>query len=311
MDNLLEAVQEQATKSILQCRMVEEFPDLPDAGETMDKMKKEYEKVDIKEELKEQQEKAREQIKEKFDEAQQFMKDSINNVMDQCKQAVEEVKADLKDLGVSAGCLIVATAEFITRIALVPVAIIGVAPLGPAILSNLIPPLLKQLKAEGDNLSKIYDECSTKMEKLGLSRLSSLGRSRAGGLTGLIDFGPISSVMSIVQTAQATAKPFILAVGANVGGSTGTTPSIEAPVTQDYTAEDCTNFSYIIPPLDPEEDPGDVSAGNCSKFEPLQVEYKKDENGNPILDSSGNLVEDPDYQYTPDCNNCKNYKGRI
>lgn len=299
MDNLLESITNKAAESILQVRMSKCIPATPnpdDITNGMDNMFSENSPKrpegisdekweEYQQKMKEKRDKAKEEAKELVNNAEKEAEAAIKDAASRGKQAMEEIMGDLSDLGIYSGMLIVATADFLVRIALVPVAIISATPLGPGIASQMIPTLLKQLKAEGDNLSKIYDECSNKMSKLGLEDIvESSSKTRASVP---IDISPINSVLSIVKGAQSTAKPLILAVGASVGGDTGTTPDVEPPITIDYSAKDCTNFSYIVPPSIPEEE-GDISPENCSRFEAMS-----------------------DQDSTVSCNNCKHFNKRI
>lgn len=237
----------------------------------------------------------------------------------QAQQKISEVKSDITDLGTSCGLLVTTTAQFAARIAMIPPAIISVTPLGPGVSPQLVPPMLQQLKAEGDQLSKVYDDCNSKMTKLGLKTL-------------MRKLPLIGSVTSVIDTAMGIAEAFIPLTGSfvtivttkvvegisgeiedlveDVSDKVGEIANIVSPIDINYSASNCSSFSYKVAPPDPETNPGDVSASNCTSFSTLKVEYKKDEDGNPIIDENGNLVEDPNASYTPDCNNCKNYKGK-
>ena len=294
MDNLIKSVADKAAESVLQSRMAKCIPVTPSADDLTKGMEDMYDKnapkrpkgisdekwEEYKQKMKEQRDKAKEETKELANKAKEEAEAAVKDAAARGKQAINELKGDLLDLGIAAGMLIVATADFMVRIALVPVAIISATPMGPGVASQLIPALLKQLKAEGDNLSKIYDECDNKMSKLGLNDIVS---SR---ISVPIDLGPINSVLSIVKGAQSTAKPFILAVGASVGDTAGSVPDIKPPISFDYSAKDCTNFSYIVPPTIP-EDEGDISPENCSNFEAMN-----------------------DQDSTRSCNNCKHFNKR-
>lgn len=303
MQNVLDSVIEDAGKAIVQARMVEQFPDLPNDAEVKanceEKFKSKYEgsKKQISDDIKRKQAEAREKISSAIESGKQKAIDAINNVGEQCKQALEEVKADLSDLGTAAGLLTVGTLDFLSRIAMVPPAIISATPMGPGVSTNLVPPMLKDLMAEGNQLSKQYDDCTSKMNKLGLERLASIGKSRSSSdLLGSvsINFGVISSISSsFISPAMSAAKPLILAVGASVGGESGSEPEVEAPISIDYKATDCSNFAYINAPSTP-DDPGDISVGNCLNF--LAMIEKENADGTDATEKS--------------CNNCKNYLKR-
>lgn len=301
MENLLGEVIDKAAESILQVRMSKCIPTTPNPDDITNGMDEMYNNNPPKrpegvsdeewdeylQKMKNKRDKSKEETKNLVNDAKKESESAINDAASRGKQAMNEIIGDLSDLGIFSGMLIVATADFLARIALIPVAIISATPLGPGVASQMIPTLLKQLKAEGDNLSKIYDECSNKMSKLGLEDIVKESSYKSILLSNSIDVSPINSVLNIVKTAQSTAKPLILAVGADVGGDSGTSPDIDPPITINYYARDCTNFSYIVPPSTPEEI-GDISPENCSRFE--------------AIDSRDTTIS---------CNNCKHFNKRI
>lgn len=290
MQNLLDSIKETAGEAIVQTRMVEQFPDLPSSEEISNKCDEVYNtnKEGLREDIKKKRDEIKNKMSNSIESGKQKAIDSINNAKEQCKQAIEEVTADLNDLGTSAGLLTVGSVDFLSRIAMVPPAIISTTPMGPGVSPSLIPPMLKDLMAEGNQLSKQYDDCTSKMNKLGLDRLAGLGKSRASSdlLNNVnINFGAISSITSIVQNAMSVAKPLILATGASVGGDTGEEPSVESPIEIEYNARDCTNFLSNI--IDPDADLNvDITAEDCLNF---------------IEMISGNGTT---------CNNCKNYNKK-
>lgn len=290
MQNLLDSIKETAGEAIVQARMVEQFPDLPSSEEISNKCDEVYNtnKEGLREDIKKKRDEIKNKMSNSIESGKQKAIDSINNAKEQCKQAIEEVTADLNDLGTSAGLLTVGSVDFLSRIAMVPPAIISTTPMGPGVSPSLIPPMLKDLMAEGNQLSKQYDDCTSKMNKLGLDRLAGLGKSRASSdlLNNVnINFGAISSITSIVQNAMSVAKPLILATGASVGGDTGEEPSVESPIEIEYNARDCTNFLSNI--IDPDADLNvDITAEDCLNF---------------IEMISGNGTA---------CNNCKNYNKK-
>lgn len=290
MQNLLDSIKETAGEAIVQARMVEQFPDLPSSEEISNKCDEVYNtnKEGLREDIKKKRDEIKNKMSNSIESGKQKAIDSINNAKEQCKQAIEEVTADLNDLGTSAGLLTVGSVDFLSRISMVPPAIISTTPMGPGVSPSLIPPMLKDLKAEGNQLSKQYDDCTSKMNKLGLDRLAGLGKSRASSdlLNNVnINFGAISSITSIVQNAKSVAKPLILATGASVGGDTGEEPSVESPIEIEYNARDCTNFLSNI--IDPDADLNvDITAEDCLNF---------------IEMISGNGTA---------CNNCKNYNKK-
>lgn len=281
MDNLLSSVIDKASETLLQLKVSKTLPELPDSSEVTGNMdnvfsENEPEKPEnmedskweeYKEKMKKKREEAKKSMTEGINKAVEDQKNAIKNAVSNNIQGFKEIKSDLTDLGTCAGLLTVGSAEFATRIALVPPAIISATPMGPGVSAQLVPPLIKSLKGEGDNLSKVYDDCSSKMDKLGLNDVLSESSSRSASKFG-IDISPISTILSVVGGAMSLAKPLILMVGSSVGGESGTPPEVEPPISIEYNAEDCSNFIYITPPIDPET-PGDISPENCNKFTPM------------------------------------------
>lgn len=259
MKNLLSALSAKAAQAIIQKKYQDSLPEFEDES---DKIKD----PEVKKKYKETLNNAREDMKKRGEE----MLDKANEKLGQMYIQMIE---DFNELGTDLGHLSVGTAMFTSRVAMVPPALISVTPMGPGVSAQLAPPMLQQLKAEGDNLSAVYDRIDARVSKLGLK--------------GLVNSVPIiGSVMSIVETTQAVAKPLITIVGANVGDIVGDIPmpEIEMPIPiPDLSAANCSNFSP--------KDLGnlmDVSASNCKKFVALNE-------SDPIIK----------------CNNCKNYKSKL
>jgi hypothetical protein len=219
--------------------------------------------------------------KEKFKEAKNKAKEAKDKAIADAKKAgseyLESIKCDLRELGSGLGLLSVGTAQFSARIAMVPPAIISTTPMGPGVSANLIPPLLQQLKAEGDNLSKVYDDCDNKMSKLQLVAMAA-------------SIPSVASIVSTAQTVMGVAKGLITLVGASVGGASGAIPDIEPPISISYEAKDCSNFSPIKGTLNPVNPDmiigGEFSAENCKNFSPMTEGDK------------------------PDCNKCKRFNKK-
>ncbi len=78
----------------------------------------------------------------------------------------------LKGLGDKISLLFEATVDFATRLATIPLAIIGMGTTGPTISINLILPLIKQLQGEGRNLAQIYEEVETGLDSFQIPSLA-------------------------------------------------------------------------------------------------------------------------------------------
>lgn len=241
MENLLSSLTDKATEAIVKKQYEDSLPEFEDES---DKIKD----LEAKKEYKEAFDKAKEDMKKRGE-------DMLNDANEAVGAYIRQLKSDFNDLGTSLGHLSIGTAMFAARIAMVPPAIISATPMGPGVSAQLVPPLLQQLKAEGDNLSKVYDDCNSKINKLGLRALASMV--------------PIAgSVLSVADTIFGVAVPLITMVGSSVAGAAGSIPDIKPPISISYNPKDCTNFSYIVPPSSPELE-GDISASNCSRFTPM------------------------------------------
>lgn len=86
----------------------------------------------------------------------------------------------LKGLGNKITLLLESTVDFATRLATVPLAIIGAGTTGPTISVNLILPLIKQLQGEGRNLAQIYEDVTMGLESFQIDKLAA-GNTVIGG----------------------------------------------------------------------------------------------------------------------------------
>lgn len=274
MKNLLSEIIEKAAESILQHRLSKSMPKLPDPDEEEERMKEDLGWDNLSEEEKEKKKPLIDNLKSSIKDAVNKQKESIKNAAKDNISGMNEIKADLNNLGTSAGLLTVGSAEFAMRAGMVPVAIISTTPVGPGVSTNMITPMMKDLKGEGDNLSKVYDDCENGMNKLGIQEIVNSGESVPG-----VDLSPVSSVYSIVTGAMSTAKPMILAVGSDVGGEIGNIPDIKPPIDVELSAQDCSQFSPKLPN-------DGISPSNCRSYSPM---------------GEGLDIK---------CSNCKNYQKR-
>lgn len=280
MENVLSSLVDEASVVLLQGAIIPTLPKFPSSDTLTENMDKLFEENMPKrpegmndedwenylKELEENRKKKKEDLEQSISKAEEDQKELVKNIASKNKEKLLEIKTDLNDLGVSAGLLSVGTAEFATRVGMIPAAIISTTPVGPGVSPQLALPMVKDLKAEGDNLSKVYDDCDNKMKKLKLEEIISAADMLA---TFGISVAPVNSVTTTIKGIMSVAKPLILAVGANVGGETGTLPDIQPPIDINYDAKDCSVFNYITPP-DPEQGiPDDISPTNCSKYDPF------------------------------------------
>lgn len=242
MKNLLSSLSSKVAKEIIKKKYQDSLPDFKDESEKIKNLK------------------AREKYKEALNNAKEDMKKRGEDMLDPMNEnlggAVRQIESDINELGIDLGHLTIGTAMFSSRVAMVPPALISVTPMGPGVSAQLAPPLIQQLKAEGDNLSAVYDRVDTKVNKLGL-------KSMIGSVPG------VSEIMGIVNTTQSVAKPFIALVGADVGDLAGNIPTPELPIpVPELDAVTCSKFS----PKD--LDISNITASNCENFDPLNSEDK-------------------------------------
>lgn len=256
MKNLIKSLVNDLSKEIAKKRVKDSQMDSPKADESKVKLESQKKKLT----------KAKEEFDKKTEE-------SINEAIKDGSRYLEETKSDLNDYGTTLGILSVGTVQFSSRLAMIPPAIISATPMGPGISANLIPPMTQDLKAEGDILSKHYDDLASKRSKLQLDSLSQF-------IPGL------GSVLSITDSIMSTSKPLITLVGASCGDIEGSIPDIKPPFEITYKAEDCSSFTPINGNIDPDGNlvGGVYSASNCSRFSSM--------NGDKV-----------------DCTNCKNFRG--
>jgi hypothetical protein len=214
----------------------------------------------------------KERLKESINEFSSKSNDMMNEAIKDGSEFIEGLKSDLSDYGSSLGLLTVGTAQFSARIAMIPPAIISATPVGPGVSTNLITPMLQDLKAEGDQLSKVYDDSESKRKKLRLDSLSYIPL--------------VGSIISIANPILSSSKPLILMVGSSVGEDSGSIPDVTPPITIENDPKDCLLFSPINGQFVGDElVGGEITAMNCSNF--------------------SRMIGDDD---TPNCNNCKNFR---
>ena len=181
---------------------------------------------------------------------------NIEKLKEQQQKAKEELikktQARLKKFGSAMSLLIDGVKSLSVRLATIPAAIISATPVGPGVSPNLVLPLLQQLKGEGDNLSKVYDDAKAAWDELGLEDMD-LGEEEKGYVAG---------VLATITAAFGIAKTACMLVGSGVDGIEAALPEIEIPIDiPEYKASDCAN--YISSGSEPEKE-----CKYCTKFSP-------------------------------------------
>lgn len=162
---------------------------------------------------------------------------NIEKLKEQQQKAKEELikktQARLKKFGSAMSLLIDGVKSLSIRLATIPAAIISATPVGPGVSPNLVLPLLQQLKGEGDNLSKVYDDAKAAWDELGLEDMD-LGEEN----------GYVAEVLATITTAFGIAKTACMLVGSGVDGIEAVMPEIEIPIDiPEYKASDCANYA--------------------------------------------------------------------
>lgn len=215
-------------------------------------------------------------VKEKFEnavsECRERAEQQVTQAIADGTQIVESYKSDLNSLGSSLGQLVVGTAQFAARIAMIPPAIISATPMGPGVSANLVAPMLQDLKAEGDILSKVYDDTFNYRNKVRLDQLASAVPA-------------LNAILTVHDSTAALVKPLITMVGASCDGEVSNVPEVEPPISYDYKATECDTWDYKYE-LGKDQDIEDIepTVDNCKFF-------------SAIFEANG-----------VNCNNCKNYR---
>ena len=193
-----------------------------------------------------------EDIKSKgIDLGEEVSKEKLQSKLnDATKEITEAYDRSLKKFGSAMSLLADGTVSLISRIAGSAAGIISTTPVGPGVSPNLLMPLLQQLKGEGDNLSKVFDDAKVAWDELGIDKLP--GSSA------------IDAIKSGVNTIFTTAKSIIMAVGSNCDGESSSgipTPSIPIEVPE-LDPNDCKNYSGS-------QSEGERTAAGCSAYEEM------------------------------------------
>ena len=220
----------------------------------------------------------------------------------------------LKGLGDKISLLFEATVDFATRLATIPLAIIGMGTTGPTISINLILPLIKQLQGEGRNLAQIYEEVETGLDSFQIPSLAE-NNSTINGI-----YATLTGILSV-------AAGLVALVGIKCGDQEAkdTSEYEKSPMPVDATV--CTNY---LPVQEHQEDPKESTW--CTRFEDImgktpddfeddedgtkeeKYEAWRKENAKTLEDFEDTEEETKEEQYIAwlrehrVCRNCKNFK---
>lgn len=176
---------------------------------------------------------------------------------------------------------------FATRLASIPIAIIGMGTTGPTISINLILPLLQQLQGEARNLSSVYDDVESSRKAL---QLEELGESN----------NAIEGVNTAIELELKLVKTMVMLVGVSCGGEEATEPEVNSPMKVD--ASECSNYRTDSDHMDTETYP--KSPEYCLNFEPIMsLEDFKDNETQTAQEQYDEWLQE-----NRKCSCCKKYK---
>ena len=298
MINLLEGYQDKLSELILQIKIADSMPTIPEPSlsdpvppPTLNVSAatalRERAEAKISEETEKVVKEAQDLVNKKIEEGKKAMEDAIKNAASLNPIELDKIKMEIAELGTALGELSVSCAMLPTRISSLISSIIGSCPVGPTVTPGLVPKGLQDLKQIGDDLGTKYDKVEQGITKLGLNNLEKIANSCQifQSIPGLSSGVPIiNTVVSAISSVLSVCKPLILVVGGSVGSTSGSSPAVDVPeISYNANPEECSAFSPIYTDVD--GDPTEVTANNCNNFCVLNAD-------------KGNM---------PDCNNCTRY----
>ena len=228
-------------------------------------------------------------ISEKTKEKMEAIKKSQEEDLTKLAEGFEKsVGKNFDKLDTNMGLLVESAKTFVSRIAMIPPAIISATPVGPGVSINMIFPMIAQLKSDAQNLGKVYDDAKTSFDDL---------------LMGLdIEKLPegVKQVASTIDSALDTSGKLLSAVGVSRGGYEKSEPEVESPMKVE--ASECDNYrtdsqhsNTSVYPKSPEY---------CTKFEGIMGldNFKTDESGTKEEKYQAWLLDNRK------CACCKNFK---
>ena len=212
-----------------------------------------------------------ERAKGRIDEARENRQQQIDNMADNLKAGVSK---NFEKLKTNLNLLVDSAKTFVTRIGMIPIAIVNVTPVGPGASPNMILPMLEQLKSDARTLGKAYDDTETALEDL-------LMGVKSDSLPALKPF------LTALEAALGLVAPMLAILGISRGGvEAQEDPKIESPVNVELKPTDCDNYEGPYKTTQKSL----RSAHNCTAFQHFT--------------KTGEELEDSDFK----CENCKNFK---
>ncbi len=204
--------------------------------------------------------------------------------------------------------------DFVTRLATVPLAIIGMGTTGPTISVNLILPLIKQLQGEARNLANVYKKVESSIKGFEIDKLAEKNEA-------------IGTIYGLLTAALSAIAILVSLVGVKCGKEKAkdTSEYEKSPMPVDATV--CTNY---LPSQEHQEDPKESTW--CTRFDDIMSktldDFQDDEDGTKeekyeawrkdnaktLEDFEDTEEETREEQYLAwlrehrVCRNCKNFK---
>ena len=155
--------------------------------------------------------------------------------------------------------------DFVTRLATVPLAIIGMGTTGPTISVNLILPLIKQLQGEARNLANVYKKVESSIKGFEIDKLAEKNEK-------------IGKIYGLLAAALSAIAILVSLVGVKCGKQEpkDTSEYEKSPMPVDATV--CTNY---LPSQENQDKPRESTW--CTRFEDIMGktldDFQDDESG--------------------------------
>ncbi len=240
------------------------------------------------------------------------MKEKISQCTEELTEIYKDSLADgLNTMQGDLELLYDGSIDFTTRLATVPLAIIGMGTTGPTISVNLILPLIKQLQGEARNLSNVYKKVESSIKGFEIDKLAEKNetiRTIYGLLTAALS--AIAILVSLVGVKCGNEKAKDTSEYEKSPLSVDATTCKEYSTTQEYASQPregwmCTKFKHI------QEKTLEDFGGDSEKYEEWRKENAK--TIDDFQDSPEKGTKEAQYlgwlKENHLCKYCKNFKS--
>jgi hypothetical protein len=248
--------------------------------------------------------------------------EKIEEKISQCTEELTEIYKDsladgLDTMQGDLELLYNGSIDFVTRLASVPLAIIGMGTTGPTISINLILPLIKQLQGEARNLANVYKKVESSIKGFEIDKLAEKNET-------------IGTIYGLLTAALSAIAILVSLVGVKCGKEKAKDTSEYEKSPMPVDAKDCDNYRADEEHPIQEFPPDPIW---CTRFEHVMTktleDFQDDESGTAAekyeawRKDNAKVLED--FQDDPKlgtaeeqylswlrenraCKNCKNYK---